>query len=66
MMNGWSCLWSYSSSGMASIVSALSKCREPIRDLEVFSMDHTYKAQGKRGAKKVTEYAVYLRGMADH
>lgn len=65
LINGWSCLWSYSSSGMASIVSTLSKCREPIRDLEVFSMDHTYKAQGKRGAKKVTEYAIYLRGMAD-
>lgn len=64
MLNGWSCLWSYSSSGMVSIVDTLSKCREPMEGLEVFSMDHTYKAQGKRGAKKVTEYAIYMRGMS--
>jgi D12 class N6 adenine-specific DNA methyltransferase len=59
--NGWSCLWSYSSSGMASIVNTLAKVDLPLSSVEVFSMDHTYKAQGKRGAKKVTEYATYLR-----
>ena len=59
--NGWSCLWSYSSSGMASIVNTLAKVDLPLSSVEMFSMDHTYKAQGKRGAKKVTEYAAYLR-----
>ena len=59
--NGWSCLWSYSSSGMASIVNTLAKVDMTLSSLEVFSMDHTYKAQGTRGAKKVTEYAVHLR-----
>ena len=61
LKNGWSCLWSYSSSGMASIVNTLAKVDLPLSSVEVFSMDHTYKAQGKRGAKKVTEYAAYLR-----
>lgn len=58
---GWSCLWSYSSSGMASINSVLSQVGSRAEEIEIFSMDHTYKAQGKHRAKDVKEYVIFIR-----
>lgn len=57
---GWSCMWSYSDSGLASIRGVLQKLGAKPGDIEIFGMEHMYKAQGKRGAKKVLEHAIYL------
>lgn len=62
LSRGWSCLWSYSSSGMASMTNTLAKVGSDLKHVELFSMDHTYKVQGKHKPKHVTEYAMHLRG----
>lgn len=60
LAQGWSCLWSYSDTGLASIDGVLQRVTVQPRQVELFAMNHTYKAQGKRGAKKVVEHAIYL------
>jgi adenine-specific DNA-methyltransferase len=65
LTNGWSCLWSYSSSAMASMTSTLKKVGVPLTSVELFSMDHTYKIQGKHKPKRVTEYAMHIRGRVE-
>ena len=62
LSRGWSCLWSYSSSGMVSMTNTLAKVGAELRSVELFSMDHTYKIQGKHKPKHVTEYAMHLHG----
>lgn len=57
---GWSCLWSYSDSGTASIEGTLKHLAGRTSRAELFYMNHRYKAQGKHGAKQVREYAVFL------
>lgn len=57
---GWSCLWSYSSSGVADIERVLKQASVLANQVEIFSMDHTYKAQGRRNAKTVKEYAFFI------
>jgi adenine-specific DNA-methyltransferase len=60
LARGWSCLWSYSSSGVASVTDVIRRvCNRDI-SLKVFSMNHMYKAQGRHAAKSVKEYAVYF------
>lgn len=61
LTNGWNCLWSYSNTGTASITGTLDHLKDVAFSAEVFQMAHTYKAQGKRNAKQVLEYAVHLR-----
>jgi adenine-specific DNA-methyltransferase len=65
LTNGWSCLWSYSSSAMASMTSTLERVGLPLKSVELFSMDHTYKIQGKHKPKRVTEYAMHIRGQCE-
>lgn len=61
LANGWNCLWSYSSAGTASITGTLAHLEGLAHSADIFQMPHSYKAQGKRGAKQVLEYAVHLR-----
>jgi hypothetical protein len=61
LVQGWNCLWSYSSTGVASINGTLARLDGHAKGADVFRMDHQYKAQGKRGPKQVVEYAVHLR-----
>ncbi|WP_143134552.1 DNA adenine methylase [Burkholderia ubonensis] len=61
LANGWTCLWSYSSSGTASIKGTLKHLSDVAHSIEIFQMNHVYKAQGKRNAKQVMEYAIYLQ-----
>jgi adenine-specific DNA-methyltransferase len=61
LANGWNCLWSYSNTGIASIEGTLARLGGHACTADVFCMDHSYKAQGKRGPKRVIEYAVHLR-----
>lgn len=61
LVNGWTCLWSYSNTGTASIGGTLAHLEGVAGSIEIFQMAHVYKAQGKRNAKQVLEYAVYLR-----
>lgn len=60
LKRGWSCLWSYSSSGVADIERVLKQASVLASQVEIFSMDHTYKAQGRRNAKTVKEYAFFI------
>ena len=57
----WSCLWSYSNTGVASIPKVLGQVFPRAGQFDIFCMDHAYKAQGKQKAKKVKEYAFFLR-----
>ncbi|NPC57831.1 hypothetical protein [Caenimonas soli] len=57
---GWSCLWSYSNTGVASISQVIGRLQSPAPGVELFAMDHVYKAQGRHKAKAVTEYAVLI------
>jgi 16S rRNA G966 N2-methylase RsmD len=61
LAQGWNCLWSYSNSGVASINGTLAHLEGHAKTVDVFCMDHSYKAQGKRGQKQVVEYAIHLR-----
>ncbi|MDR6154168.1 adenine-specific DNA-methyltransferase [Acidovorax delafieldii] len=61
LTQGWNCLWSYSNSGVASINGTLARLEGHAKTADVFRMDHSYKAQGKRGPKQVVEYAIHLR-----
>lgn len=58
---GWNCLWSYSNTGVASINGTLEQLGSHAKAADVFCMNHSYKAQGKRGPKQVVEYAIHLR-----
>ncbi len=58
---GWSCLWSYSNSGTASVAHTLELVADGAGAVEIFKMNHIYKAQGKRMAKHVSEYGVHLQ-----
>lgn len=61
--NGWSCLWSYSSTGVASVEKILKRLSKDDRNISVFGMTHSYKGQGKHKAKAVREYAVMIQDM---
>lgn len=61
LKNGWNCLWSYSSSGTASIVGTLAHLNGIAKCAEIFEMKHVYKAQGKHSSKPVYEYAIHMR-----
>jgi len=56
----WSCLWSYSDAGIASIHSILEQVLPKAGQFEIFCMDHAYKAQGRHRAKTVKEYAFFI------
>lgn len=60
LVRGWSCFWNYSSSGAASIVDVLGMIEPYASNVEVFSMQHSYKAQGRRTAKSVDEYGILV------
>lgn len=57
----WSCLWSYSNTGVASIHNVLEQVLPQTGQFDIFCMDHAYKAQGRHQAKSVKEYAFFLR-----
>lgn len=57
---GWSCLWSYSSTGVADIEQVLNQISGLAGKVEIFGMDHAYKAQGRRTSKTVKEYAFFI------
>lgn len=61
LVNNWSCLWSYSSSGSASIKKILDELHLEGFEIHMFSMDYSYKAQGKSRKKDVKEHAVFIR-----
>jgi adenine-specific DNA-methyltransferase len=58
---GWSCLWSYSNTGAAAMYKVLEQISMRTRHIDIFCMDHTYKAQGRHRAKTVKEYAFLIR-----
>lgn len=58
----WSCLWSYSSTGVASIENILRRLSFDATDVHIFNMAHSYKGQGKHKSKSVTEYAILIKG----
>ena len=58
----WSCLWSYSSTGVASIEKILRRVSCEATDVHIFNMAHSYKGQGKHKSKSVTEYAILIKG----
>ena len=58
---GWSCLWSYSSSGLANISKVLQQLENQTSCIEIFSADHAYSGQGKQKAKQVIEYFILLK-----
>ena len=60
LAQGWNCLWSYSNSGVASINGTLARLEGHAKTADVFCMDHSYKAQSKRGQKLFVEYAIHL------
>lgn len=60
LAQGWNCLWSYSNTGIASINGTLARLEGHARTADIFCMNHSYKAQGKRGQKQVVEYAIHL------
>ena len=61
LAQGWNCLWSYSNTGVASVEGTLERLEGHVKTADVFSMNHSYKAQGKRLQKQVVEYAIHLR-----
>jgi adenine-specific DNA-methyltransferase len=61
LTEGWTCLWSYSNTGTASIRGTLGHLEGVASSIDIFKMPHVYKAQGKRNAKQVLEYAIHLR-----
>ncbi len=58
---GWSCLWSYSSTGVASIETVIDLVSPLTKEVEFFAVNHVYKGQGKHKSKGVREYALLLR-----
>lgn len=48
LSRGWSCIWSYSSTGTGSVHRTLRSLRQPVHQLEVFRMDHAYRRHGRR------------------
>lgn len=58
--HNWKCLWSYSDTGAATIERVLTKVTPRSASIDIFCMDHVYKAQGKHRAKTVKEYAILL------
>ncbi len=61
LSKGWSCLWSYSSTGVASVENILKRLSRDDRKINVFGMTHSYKGQGKHKAKAVREFAVMIQ-----
>jgi adenine-specific DNA methylase len=57
----WSCLWSYSSSGLANISKVLLQLESQTSCIEIFSANHSYAPQGKQKAKRVVEYFILLK-----
>ena len=53
-------MWSYSSSGVADIEHVLNKISGLVGKVEIFGMDHAYKAQGRSTSKTVKEYAFLI------
>ncbi len=62
LKNKWNCLWSYSSTGIASMDNILKRLNNIASDIHIFNMAHSYKGQGKHKAKSVTEYAILIKG----
>lgn len=63
LKNGWSCMWSYSNSGVADIESVIGGMRIQPANLEIFSADYSYKAQGRHSSKRVTEHVIFMRSI---
>lgn len=61
LSKGWSCLWSYSSVGVASVENILDRISVGGRKIDVFGMGHSYKGQGKHKSKAVREYAILIK-----
>jgi hypothetical protein len=61
MQRGWSCLWSYSNSGVAAIDRVIGDLSGSVAYLEMFAMDHAYKGQGRHSSKTVKEYVCLMR-----
>ena len=54
----WTCLWSYSSGGMANIARVLERLEKYTSSIELFSSKHSYAPQGKQKSKQVIEYFI--------
>ncbi len=48
--NQWSCLWSYSSSGVARIESIVARLEPLVGAVDIYKAKYTYKPQGRRNA----------------
>jgi len=46
--NQWSCLWSYSSSGVADIPSVIERLEPLARHVDIYKAKYSYKPQGRR------------------
>jgi adenine-specific DNA-methyltransferase len=57
---GWSCLWSYSNIGTASMGTVLRELDTSSGEIAVHSVQHTHRSQGRGrgGGRAVSEYAI--------
>ncbi|MBC3832414.1 DNA adenine methylase [Undibacterium amnicola] len=53
--NNWSCLWSYSSSGLASVDKVIEQLGSRPKGLEIYTTKYSYKPQGKRNIQVETD-----------
>lgn len=59
LKQGWVCAWSYSDQGTANILDVIEHVQEKAEvDILSYTAPHQYKAQGRRGAKRASEYCV--------
>jgi adenine-specific DNA-methyltransferase len=60
LARGWSCLWSYSDSGLVNVASVLQDLAPLAGSIELYTSSHTYKGQGGREQKNVVEIACLI------
>jgi adenine-specific DNA methylase len=64
LKNGWTCAWSYSDSGSASVVKVVEQvCQDVGAQVRSYAVPYTHRSQGKsqgrrRLSKKVVEYLI--------
>lgn len=61
LSRGWSCLWNYSTTGLASVFTVMNEVSRSGASVDVFSMDYVHKGQGRHKDKQVKEYAIMIR-----
>jgi adenine-specific DNA-methyltransferase len=54
--NQWSCLWSYSSGGIANVPSVIERLGPLARHVDIYNAKYSYKPQGKRKLQDQTHF----------